>query len=50
MLIAYSPENVDVQNVTEMKGVHVTCCLVSNRMTQTMRNHKNGKRPPLTTK
>jgi len=40
MLIAYTTENVGLQNVTEMKGAHVTCCLISNRMTQTMGSHK----------
>jgi hypothetical protein len=33
---------VGLQNVTEIKGVRVTCCLISNRMTQTMRTHKNA--------
>jgi len=42
--------NVGLQNVIEIKGVHVTCCLISNWMTQTIRSHKNGNRPPLTTK
>jgi hypothetical protein len=50
MVIAYTPGNVGLQNVTKIKGVHVTCCLISNRMTQTMRSHKNSNRPPLATK
>jgi len=50
MLIAYTPENVCLQNITEIKGVHVTCRLISIRMIQTMRSHKNAIRPPLTTK
>jgi hypothetical protein len=40
MLIVYTPENVALQNVTEIKGVHVTGCLISNRMIQTMQSHK----------
>lgn len=45
MLIAYTPENVGLQNVTEITGGHVTCCLISNRMAQTLRSHKNAIRP-----
>lgn len=50
MLIAYTSDNVGLQNVTEIKRVRVSCCLISNRMTQTIRDHKNGNRPPLTTR
>lgn len=40
MLIAYTAENVGLQNVTKIKGVNITCCLISNRMTQTIGSHK----------
>jgi hypothetical protein len=49
MVIAYTPENVRLQNVTEIKGGHVTCCLISNTMDQILRSHENAIRPALTT-
>jgi hypothetical protein len=49
MVIAYTPENVRLQNVTEIKGGHVTCCLISNRMNLILRSHENAIRPALTT-